>query len=236
MQYMLALPNGEQIPYHLERRARRTIGMKITADGLVVHAPLRIRQSELEALLLSKARWISTKLQARQSASIPEFQWHDGATLQLLGQPLTLRIIQATRNSSPKLDGRELRLVTTDPHDHGLIAYKVVQWFKKEARLDFIRRLPILAARLGEPTPSLFLSNARTRWGSCNSRREVRLNWRLIQADPSLVNYVIAHELAHLREMNHSAKFWAVVASIYPEYRQAERNLKACSQQLYLIG
>ncbi|MCB5191427.1 M48 family metallopeptidase [Methylobacillus arboreus] len=236
MHQVLALPDGEEIPYLLERRARRTIGMKITVDGLVVHAPLRIRQADLEALLRSKARWITSKLKARQAATIPEFEWRDGAELRLLGQPLTLSIAQSPRNRSPRLEGNTLRLATTDIHDQAVIARKVIQWFQKEAKLDFARRLPILSARLGEPTPSLFLSNAKTRWGSCNSRREVRLNWRLIQAQPALVNYVIAHELAHLREMNHSARFWAVVASIYPDYRTAEQALKACSQQLYQIG
>lgn len=236
MQYVLALPDGEQIPYRLERRARRTIGMKITVDGLIVHAPLRIHHADLEALLRSKARWITSKLKARQAAVVPEFEWRDGAELHLLGQPLTLRITPSSRNSSPKLEGNALKIATTNIHDHTMIARKVIQWLQKEARLDFARRLPIFAARLGEPTPALFLSNAKTRWGSCNSKREVRLNWRLIQAPPALINYVIAHELAHLREMNHSARFWAVVAKLYPDYPAAEQALKACSQQLYRLG
>lgn len=236
MQHMLSLPGGEQIPYQLIRRARRTIGMKITADGLVVHAPLRLRQAELETLLGSKAAWITSKLQSRQAAALPGFTWRDGAELQLLGQPLALKITQATRNSNPKREGNELRLATNNINDQAQIARKVLLWLQKEARTDFAKRLAILAAKLGEATPALFLSNARTRWGSCNSRREIRLNWRLIQAHPALINYVIAHELAHLREMNHSARFWAVVASIYPDYRQAEQLLKSCSQQLYRLG
>jgi len=236
MQHTLALPNGENIPYLLERRARRTIGMKITTEGLVVHAPLRIRQVDLEALLRSKARWISTKLKARQAATLPAFSWQDGAELQLLGQPLILRILPSTRNSQPKREGNTLQIATSNIHDQVMIARKVIYWLQKEAMLDFARRLHILAAKLGEPTPALFLSNAKTRWGSCNSRREVRLNWRLIQAQPALINYVIAHELAHLREMNHSARFWAVVAKIYPDYPAAEQGLKDCSQALYRLG
>lgn len=235
-QHVLALPNGERIAYLLERRQRKTIGMKITAEGLVVHAPLRLKQTDLEGLLLTKARWISTKLKARQASALPAMQWVDGASLLWLGEPITLEIIPAARNSRPRLEQGILSLTTTNIDDHASIARRVVQLYHKQAMEDFARRLQLLATKLGEPLPPLALSNARTRWGSCNSRREIRLNWRLIQAKPSIINYVIAHELAHLREMNHSARFWAVVASIYPEYRQAELALKQCSALLYQLG
>ena len=234
--HTLAMPNGERIPYQLERRARRTIGMKITASGLVVHAPQRLAQSHLEQLLISKARWITSKLQSRQQDVTPALQWHDGAQLMLLGQPLTLEVIASSRNSRPQYEYGVLTVAVTNIHDEAAIARKVLHWYQKEALADFAKRLQILAAKLGEPLPPLFLSNAKTRWGSCNSRREIRLNWRLIQANPSIINYVTAHELAHLREMNHSARFWATVAKIYPDYRQAELALKACSSQLYRMG
>lgn len=100
---------------------------------------------------------------------------------------------------------------------------------------DFARRLEILSAKLGVPLPKLFLSNAKSRWGSCNSKKEIRLNWRLLQASPHIINYVICHELAHLKEMNHSAKFWAVVASIFPDYKAAEKELKALSPKLHAM-
>ena len=109
------------------------------------------------------------------------------------------------------------------------------QWYRKQALTDFSRRLEILAAKLGVPTPALFLSNARSRWGSCNSRQEIRLNWRLLQAPPHIINYVVAHELAHLKEMNHSAKFWAMVEKIYPDYKTAEKELKVWSAKLHQI-
>ncbi len=81
--------------------------------------------------------------------------------------------------------------------------------------------------------PTLSLSNAQSRWGSCNSKQEIRLNWRLLQAPPHLINYVVCHELAHLKEMNHSARFWAVVESLCPQYKQAEKDLKVWSPKLH---
>jgi predicted metal-dependent hydrolase len=85
--------------------------------------------------------------------------------------------------------------------------------------------------------PSIvYLSNAKSRWGSCNSKKEIRLNWRLIQAPPHIINYVICHELAHLKEMNHSNRFWEEVEKVLPEYRSSEKELKTLSSDLYLIG
>jgi len=110
-----------------------------------------------------------------------------------------------------------------------------LQWYKKQALVDFARRLALFSTKLGVAMPTLILSSARTRWGSCNSRKEVRLNWRLLQAPPHLINYVICHELAHLKQMNHSAKFWAEVASIYPDYKSAEKELKAWSPKLHVM-
>jgi predicted metal-dependent hydrolase len=116
-----------------------------------------------------------------------------------------------------------------------LIQRKVVQWYKKQALVDFARRLEIFSAKLGVALPQLLLSNARSRWGSCNSRKEVRLNWRLLQAPPHIINYVVCHELAHLKEMNHSVRFWHVVESIFPDYKTAEKELKALSALLHRI-
>ncbi|MEK9940323.1 MAG: SprT family zinc-dependent metalloprotease, partial [Methylotenera sp.] len=119
--------------------------------------------------------------------------------------------------------------------DATAISRKVLQWYKKQAVADFARRLEIFSAKLGVALPTQLISSARTRGGSCNSKREIRLNWRLLQAPPHLINYVICHELAHLKEMNHSARFWAVVASIYPDYKNAEKELKAWSPKLHLM-
>jgi predicted metal-dependent hydrolase len=126
-----------------------------------------------------------------------------------------------------------LQLAMPDHNDQSLVARKVIQWYKKQAVTDFTRRLEIFSSKLGVQFTSLTISNAASRWGSCNSKKEIRLNWRLLQAPPHLINYVVCHELAHIKEMNHSAKFWATVASIYPDYKVAEKELKALSATLH---
>ena len=230
---ILTLANGETISYLLEHRQRRTVGLKITADGLVVHAPKRIFAFQLNQILQEKSAWILSKLQARVANQVGLIQWQDGENLLYLGQDIQLNIAQNANNKALIFDANKLVMATPTPDNHKLIQRKVIQWYQKQAGLDFGRRLEILAAKLGVSTPPLTLSNARSRWGSCNSRGEVRLNWRLLQAPPHIINYVICHELAHLKQMNHSAKFWAVVEQLYPNYKAAEKELKALSPQLH---
>lgn len=235
-QHSITLPSGQHLPYKLERRARRTVGLKITAEGLVIHAPTRILHAQLEDIILQKSGWIQKKLHEVEQKKLPAFVWQTGASLLLYGQTIQLEILVSDRNKKITFDGNKLQLATLEPSNKKLIARKVLQWYHQEAATDLARRLAIFAAKLGVTTPAFFLSNAKSRWGSCNSRKEVRLNWRLIQAQPHIINYVVCHELAHLKEMNHSAKFWRVVEALFPDYKLAEKELKQLSAQLHRIG
>ena len=235
-QFHLPIPNGEIIPYQLERRTRKTVGLKINHNGLIVHAPTRLSQKELERMLLSKVNWIVKKLQAQQENTLERFIWEDGASLLLLGNLIELSVSFDSVSRALNYEPGRISVALPTPDNQISIAKKVLKWYKKQALTDFTRRLALLAAKLGVETSPIILSNARSRWGSCNSRGEVRLNWRLIQAPPHIINYVIAHELAHLKEMNHSAKFWATVERIYPDYKAAEKGLKVWSNKLHQIA
>ena len=232
---ILTFANGETISYLLERRSRRTIGLKITADGLVVHAPKRIFEFQLHQILQEKSNWILNKLQAREANHVEKIQWIDGEHLLYLGNDVQLSISQSNSNKALIFDQNTLLIASAQVNNHAVLGRKVIQWYKKQAMTDFNRRLEILAAKLGVATPPLALSNAQLRWGSCNSRGEVRLNWRLLQAPPHIINYVICHELAHLKQMNHSAKFWAVVEQLFPNYKAAEEELKVLSPHLHRL-
>jgi predicted metal-dependent hydrolase len=246
-QASITLPNGEVIDYQLSHRARRTIGLKITETGLIVHAPNRILAFELNRILLEKADWILQKLKARAAQTVPAIHWQSGAQLHLLGNPITLQIqilngfaIQDLKLNGfklPKIDFERdvLQITTSTQLSDEKIQLKVTQWYKKLALLDFTRRVEVFAAKLGVAPPPVTLSSARSRWGSCSSRGDVRLNWRLLQAPPHIINYVVCHELAHLKQMNHSPKFWAQVAQLYPDFKQAEKDLKALSPQLHRL-
>ncbi len=236
---LLTLSNGETISYLLEHRPRRTVGLKITENGLVVHAPKRIFAFQLNQILLDKSNWILSKLQAREANQVEKIEWIDGEHLLYLGNDIQLNISPNNSNKKPILDENKLKINGLQANIHAgrmaVVSKQVIQWYKQQTKLDFSRRLEILATKLGVPTPPLTLSNAQSRWGSCNNRGEVRLNWRLLQAPPHIINYVICHELAHLKQMNHSAKFWAVVEQLFPHYKAAEKELKALSPQLHRI-
>ena len=231
----LLLHGGQHLPYTLKVSARRrTIGLRVDANGLTVHIPRRVPKTTLEQLLRDKSDWILRKLgewQERPAA----FEWRDGATLQFLGNDITLSLRQDSRNRALTFDGAQLLVAQPDPTDMLAVRRKVAQWYAKAARADFTRRIELLSAKLGVPTPPVFLSNAKTRWGSCNSRGEIRLHWRLVQAPPHIIHYVVAHELAHLKEMNHSPQFWAWVAMLCPDYARARAELKDLSASLHLL-
>ncbi len=248
----LTLATGETISYLLEHRPRRTVGLKITADGLVVHAPKRIFEFQLNQILQEKSHWILNKLSQREANHVEKIQWIDGEHLLYLGNDIQLSISPNHRNKKPVFDENKLKITALQPQGlspqnipakagyscvkpniHTSFSRMIIQWYKQQAKLDFSRRLEILAAKIGVETPPLTLSNAQSRWGSCNSRGEVRLSWRLLQAPPHIINYVICHELAHLKQMNHSAKFYAVLESLFPNYKAAEKELKTLSPQLH---
>jgi predicted metal-dependent hydrolase len=229
------LADGQAIAYTLKFSARRrTVSFMVDHRGLTVHAPRRVAQYEVESLLRAQSSWIVKKLAqwANRPAAII---WQDGARLRYLGQEIHLAVRQDVCSRAVEFDGLRLHVALPNPEDHAVVQRKVVQWYARQCRPDFTRRLEILAAKLGVPVPPLYLSGARTQWGSCNVRGEIRLSWRLIQAPPHIIHYVAAHELAHLKEMNHSPAFWEWVQKLCPDYKLAKRDLKAMSAELQLI-
>lgn len=231
----ITLANGETLHFQLEHRQRRTIGLKITAEGLIVHAPKQIADWQLQKILQDKSHWIIKKLTAHNTQQVPKIQWKNGENLFYLGNEIILDVQFSRIQKAIVFEHNRLIVALPDMDNAAIIRRKILQWFKKQAMGDFARRLEILSAKLGVTTPPLTLSNAKSRWGSCNSHGEIRLNWRLIQAPPQMIQYVICHELAHLKEMNHSSKFWAVVAQLFPTYKLVEKELKQWSLRLHAI-
>jgi hypothetical protein len=111
----------------------------------------------------------------------------------------------------------------------------VVKWYRRHALEHLSERVVHFSGRLGTPAPRVFLSDARTRWGSCNAEREIRLNWRLMQAAAHVIDYVVAHEVAHLKVLSHSSRFWRTVAQIYPGYEAAKAELNAMSHHFMAL-
>ena len=209
----------------VRRRGRRGVGLKVDETGLTVSAPSTMPLSRLEALVRESEPWIVRKIAEWRTRQVPEASWTDGAALPFLGESLVLRLAQGRRCHAERL-GDELR-VQTPAADAAQVRRVVVTWYRRAALAYLDDRVTTLAAGAGIPRPRVFLSSALARWGSCNSRREVRLAWRLVKAPARLIDYVICHELAHLRHMNHSGAFWAEVGRQCPDYLLLREQLFA---------
>ena len=219
---------GQPVHWELRRSRRRTIGFLIDHRGLRVSAPRWVTLAQIEDALVAKADWILRKLAewreqaARRERMAP--RWEDGATLRMLGRTLTMRI--DPQADGVVLNGETLRVGLPADADDERLRDAVQAWLQQQARVLFAERIPVYAARLGQQPVRWRLSSARTRWGSCSADGSIRLNWRLVHFPPDIVDYVIAHELAHLREMNHGPQFWATVGSLFPEFERARDWLR----------
>lgn len=223
--------DGQTLEYAFARSRRRSIGFMIGDEGLRVTAPRWVSIAEIEAAIREKQRWIFNKLRERRERSArrlqPHMQWRDGAPLPYLGNDITLRIA-AGRSIAVEFDAARRELTVSLPADAGEQQCKdrVQGWLQSEARRIFGERLPLYAEKLQVAYRAFALSSATTQWGSCTADGRIRLNWRLVHFSLPLIDYVIAHELSHLREMNHSPRFWATVQSVFPEFESARKALR----------
>ena len=151
-----------------------------------------------------------------------------------MGEPLTLAV--SAGSAATRREGARLYLyMGGGTEDSTLLAKAVTEWLQHTAQGWFEQRAAHFAQVLAVRTPTVRLSNARTRWGTCHPDGRVLLNWRLIQAPPALIDYVVVHELAHLREPNHSPRFWRWVASVLPDYEERRHTLRRESHR-YLLA
>lgn len=225
------LIQDQVLEYELRRSKRRSIGFLIADEGLRITAPRWVTLADIEQAIQEKQHWIISKLREKRELANKRMQasmrWEDGARLPYLGKQLTLRIAHQGRAAVVHDAEQDILHISLPPDfNEQQLKDRVQSWLQQEAKRIFNQRMPVFAQRLGVSYHSMSLSSAGTRWGSCTSQGKIRLNWRLIHFSPEIIDYVVAHELSHLREMNHSADFWATVESIYPEYEHAKRKLR----------
>jgi predicted metal-dependent hydrolase len=221
---------GETIGYELRRSQRRSIGFSISPKGLQVTAPLRASLRDIEQALLEKQNWIlSKRQQIGRKAVLPPLAWGHGTEFPFLGQTVTL-LLEHSAPRQGEFNAGFLHL--RPPSDPTKVQAQVRRWLESQAYRLLPERLALYAERLGVQVHSFSVSSARTRWGSCTSKGDIRLSWRLMHFDLALIDYVVAHELGHLVEMNHSPRFWAVVARICPHYQALRQQLRQQAQLL----
>jgi len=227
-----------QVGYEFRRARRRSIGFVVGADGLSVSAPRWVAVAEVEQALQAKAGWILRKLHEQfergQRLQAARVVWQDGTTLPFLGETvivlLDARVTGALLNSDaqalPGVPRLTLHVGLPQTASQAQIREAVQSWLQRQARRVFEERCAHFAPRLAVRIKRLSLSSAATRWGSASADGSVRLNWRLIHFALPVIDYVVTHELAHLREMNHSSAFWEVVRSVLPDFEDHRGALR----------
>ncbi|MCW5725083.1 MAG: M48 family metallopeptidase [Maricaulaceae bacterium] len=226
---------GRRVDYALARSARRrTVGLVVDHGGLRVLVPAHVGAREIERILQDRAGWITEKLDKWAQRPQPEQRrFEAGERLPWLGAHLVLQVRDNPSGARTRVrrDGYDL-VVEVDPHLAGESRRRAVKaglerWYKTEAKRVFAPLLAQYAASLGKPPPKLIVRGQKRRWGSCDPKGVVRMNWRLMGADIGLIAYVCAHECAHLVEANHSPAFWALVARLMPDWKDRRRRLTA---------
>ncbi len=234
--------NGHLVAYALRRARRRTIGFVVGLEGLSVASPKWVGIGEIESALHEKANWILRKLteqqERQQRLHAAKVDWRDGTSIPFLGQPVIIvldaragntragAVLNTDAEALPGVPRLTLHIGLPHTASPEQIRDVVQSWLQRQAKRIFDERCRHFAQQLGVTYTRLSLSSAQTRWGSASADGAIRLNWRLIHFAMPSIDYVVAHELAHLREMNHSPRFWDVVRSVMPDYEVARGSLK----------
>ena len=219
------------VPYELRQKGVRRLSMTIDERGLRVSAPQYVSLAEIERFLRDNTDWILRKLdEYAHRGRARHLRIRDGVDVPILGEELRVRVIAGANRVFWEEGG--LILAARGGADLDALAKRGLQ---RRALDHFRRRVGHYAQQLGLPAPAVALTSARTRWGSCSRKTGIRLNWRLIHLPPALVDYVVAHEVAHLVEMNHSPRFWAVVESLDPGWQEARAELKRRAPEIPLV-
>jgi len=228
----LKLPDGSFVNYELIKKYRRTVSLKITPKGLIVNAPILMTNYKINQLLQKKSKWIQKKLLFTFSNEKP-FEINNDVTFKIFDKELLILLREGKNNIS--IEGDRCSINFKNLTDSLSLKKFFQMWIKKYALNFFVQRVEELSRDNNLKVKATSISNAKNRWGTCNSKKEIRLNWRLIQAPPFVIDYVICHELSHLKFMNHSSDFWQQVELLFPNYKEAELYLKKNGFKLHRI-
>lgn len=207
--------DGLELPIRLKvhpRACRIVLRVDPQDAAIDLVVPRGVRLAEAVEFARSKGDWIRRRL----AALPPRVPFVDGSRIPVLGQERTIRhrgLRCATARGVVWLEPGELHVVGEDAH----LPRRISDWLKRHARDDFTRRAEVYAARTGRPVRRVTVRDTRSRWGSCAVDGSLSFSWRLVHAPDFVIDYVVAHEVAHLCEMNHGRRFWDVVAGLVPD-------------------
>ena len=217
------------ISYKLMRSNRKTVGLYIREGAVEVRAPLKMPKGDIDRFVASKANWIADKLAKSNAhmASRERFTLKYGDYVLYRGKqyPIAERLgdrigfDEVCFYMPPKLTPEQLK-------------YSCVHIYRLLAKRDLTKKTLEFAKRMSVMPSAIKINSAKTRWGSCSALKSVNFSWRLIMADDDVIDYVVVHELAHIIELNHSARFWSIIESVFPDYTSRKARLKVLQDKL----
>jgi predicted metal-dependent hydrolase len=218
---------GERIEFVRVRRARRYI-LRVRPDGsLRVTVPRGGSHREAEAFVLENSRWIERERRRVSLEHAPRV-WQHGSELLLEGEPVRIEVVGNGHGRLVRFGPREVVL-----REGEAVREAIERNLRELARATLIPRLKELGALHGLVPASVSIRNQRSRWGSCGRRGNIALNFRLVQMPAPVRDYILIHELMHMRQQNHSRRFWRLVEAACPRFREAERWLRRSGRALF---
>ena len=220
---------GVPVAIRVSARARRlSLRVDAAARGIELVLPRRASGEAALGFVAQHRGWIT----ARTAAMPPPRRLVDGASVPVFGVPHRIRRVSEPAAATVTIANGELRVRGDPAH----LPRRVCDYLKALAKREFTRRARTLAARLGKSVTRVGVRDPKSRWGSCSSTGALSFSWRLILAPEAVVDYVVAHEVAHLVEMNHSPRFWRVVARLVPDSKAPRAWLKRHRLELLSYG
>lgn len=209
--------------FELIRARRKTLSLRISETGvLIVRAPMRTPLFFIHRFIQEKTDWIArTRDSMMHHAAKNKKHFIEGEEFLYLGKYYPLHFDATLRSKIHFTNGFKVPELPASQ-----LKKLFVVWYKARAIERSTERAHYFAEKIGVDFEIIRLSSASTRWGSCSSSKNLRINWRLIMADPAILDYVVVHELAHLKYMNHSRAFWELVEQQVPDYRTRRQWLR----------
>ena len=227
------MPN---ITYTIVHSRRRTVSFIVNRNGeLVVRAPHRVSNAEIERMVQEKSAWILRALEKTSKQRRVKKEFIDGELFWYLGEQLPLRVSTPYHRNKVETSAESLDLFVTLPKPSEARIKKLFEdFYKKQAKLVLEQRAVELAKVMGLRFNRISIRSSTTRWGSCSSLGNINFSWRLVMAPPTIIDYVVIHELSHLAHKNHSQKFWDLVGSYYPNHKNARKWLNTNGHKLVI--
>lgn len=215
----------------LVRSKRRTIALIVERDGsLTVRAPRRAAVVDIQSFILEKQEWIiRTRERFTSLVEVPKREYKDGDKFLFLGSTYGLTLVKPQRPALKFENGFTLGSTVQSSGERFF-----TQWYKEQAYKVIADRVRVFSDQYEFVPKQVKISSARTRWGSCSPDGTLNFTWRLVMAPLDVIDYVVVHELAHLRIKDHSRRFWREVEKIMPEYKDHRKWLRVHGETLSL--